>query len=424
MADIQQTLTKTERNLWNAIISEAMAQLKYNAYAHKALQEGYPEVAQIFQEVSGAENIHGMNHLQVSGEIKASIENLRNVIAGESKEILTMYPRFIKDALEEGRTDAAETFIMAMDRENHHLQVFNVALQELEAKLDQSSEIAEDGATLSTNGPNSQVRHVTTEPEVHPTYTAARKEIEGERWRVASLGRIREVVFGGQDGLLSTMLLVTAVAASGASNTTVLISGLAGALAGMVSMATGAFLGSRSEQDVQRAEIAKEARELEEHPAEELAEIAKEARELEEHPAEELAELVVLYQREGLSFSEAQGVAEHIAADKDLWLRTLVEKELGLSPDVTSNPVKDALAMGAAFIVGAVIPIIPYFFIHDKVGIAVSVSATLVGLFVLGMGKGRIVQKSPVLQGLEILLIGAAAAGVGFGLGEGIPRLI
>jgi VIT1/CCC1 family predicted Fe2+/Mn2+ transporter/rubrerythrin len=406
MADIQQTLTKTERNLWNAIISEAMAQLKYNAYAHKALQEGYPEVAQIFQEVSGAENIHGMNHLQVSGEIKASIENLRNVIAGESKEILTMYPRFIKDALEEGRTDAAETFIMAMDRENHHLQVFNVALQELEAKLDRSSEIAEDGATSSTNGPNSQVRHVTTEPEVHPTYTAARKEIEGERWRVASLGRIREVVFGGQDGLLSTMLLVTAVAASGASNTTVLISGLAGALAGMVSMATGAFLGSRSEQDVQRAEIAKEARELE------------------EHPAEELAELVVLYQREGLSFSDAQGVAEHIAADKDLWLRTLVEKELGLSPDVTSNPVKDALAMGAAFIVGAVIPIIPYFFIHDKVGIAVSVSATLVGLFVLGMGKGRIVQKSPVLQGLEILLIGAAAAGVGFGLGEGIPRLI
>ena len=406
MADIQRTLTKTERNLWNAIISEAMAQLKYNAYAHKALQEGYPEVAQIFQEVSGAENIHGMNHLQVSGEIKASIENLRNVIAGESKEILTMYPRFIKDALEEGRTDAAETFIMAMDRENHHLQVFNVALQELEAKLDRSSEIAEDGATPSTNGPNPQVRHVTTEPEVPPTYTAARREIEGERWRVASLGRIREVVFGGQDGLLSTMLLVTAVAASGASNTTVLISGLAGALAGMVSMSTGAFLGSRSEQDVQRAEIAKEARELE------------------EHPAEELAELVVLYQREGLSFSDAQGVAEHIAADKDLWLRTLVEKELGLSPDITSNPVKDALAMGAAFIVGAVIPIIPYFFIHDKVGIAISVSATLVGLFVLGMGKGRIVQKSPILQGLEILLIGAAAAGVGFGLGEGIPRLI
>ena len=230
--------------------------------------------------------------------------------------------------------------------------------------------------------------------------------VTGERWRVASLGRVKEVVFGGQDGLLSTMLLVTAVAASGVGNTTVLISGLAGALAGMISMATGAFLGSRAEQDVQ------------------MAEIANEARELEEHPGEELAELVVLYQREGLSFSEAQGVAEHIAADKDLWLRTLVEKELGLSPEITSNPIKDAITMGAAFIVGALIPILPYFFIQGNIGIAASVSATLAGLFVLGMGKGRMVQKSPLLQGLEILLIGAAAAGVGFGLGEGIPRLI
>ena len=406
MADIQRILTKTERNLWNAIISEAMAQLKYNAYAHKALQEGYPEVAQIFQEVSGAENIHGMNHLQVSGEIKTSMENLKNVIAGESKEILTMYPRFVKDALDEGRTDAAETFSMAMDRENHHLQAFTVALEALEAKLAHNSEIAADGATPSTNGPTSQNRHIITEPAVSPTYAAARKELEGERWRVASLGRIREVVFGGQDGLLSTMLLITAVAASGVSNTTVLISGLAGALAGMISMATGAFLGSRAEQDVQ------------------MAEIAKEAAELEEHPGEELAELVVLYQREGLSFSEAQGVAEHIAADKDLWLRTLVEKELGLSPEITSNPIKDAITMGAAFIVGALIPIIPYFFIQDKIGIAASVSATLLGLFILGMGKGRVVQKSPILQGLEMLLIGAAAAGVGFGLGEGIPRLI
>ena len=406
MADMQRTLSKTERNLWNAIISEAMAQLKYNAYAHKALQEGHPEVAQIFQEVSGAENIHGMNHLRVSGEIKESIENLRNVVAGESKEILTMYPRYVKDALEEGRTDAAETFMMAMDREKHHLEVFTSALEELETKLARSGETQDEGATSPAIETVSQDKPVITEHELSPTYAAARKEVEGERWRVASLGRVREVVFGGQDGLLSTMLLVTAVAASGVSTTTVLISGLAGALAGMISMATGAFLGSRAEQDVQ------------------MAEIANEARELEEHPGEELAELVVLYQREGLSFSEAQGVAEHIAADKDLWLRTLVEKELGLSPEITSNPIKDAITMGAAFIVGALIPILPYFFVQGNIGIAASVSATLVGLFVLGMGKGRMVQKSPLLQGLEILLIGAAAAGVGFGLGEGIPRLI
>ena len=68
-------LSKTDKNLWNAIVGEAMAHLKYNAFAHKALEEGLPEVAQVFQEVAGAETIHGMNHLRVSGEINTTAIN-------------------------------------------------------------------------------------------------------------------------------------------------------------------------------------------------------------------------------------------------------------------------------------------------------------------------------------------------------------
>ena len=406
MANIERTLTKTDRNLWNAIVSEAVAYLKYSAYAHKALEEGHPEVAQIFQEVAGAENIHGVNHLRVSGDIKSSMENLRNVVVGESKEISTMYPRMVRDALDERRTDVAEAFILAMDRERHHLEVFSRAMEALEAKLGKrGGPEAGDGAAVARESAGFQ-RLAAAEPEVSPTYAAARREVEGERWRVASLGRIREVVFGGQDGLLSIVALVTALAVADIGNTAVLIGGLAGALSGTVSMLTGAYLGSKAEQDVQEAEIAREAKELE------------------EHPAEELAELVVLYQREGLSFSEAKGVAEHVAADKDLWLRTLVEKELGLSPEITSNPIKDAFAMGSAFIVGAFIPLMPYFFADGIQAIGASIGATLVGLFVLGLSKGRLVHKSPVFQGLEVLIIGAASAGVGFALGEGIPRLV
>ena len=80
--------------------------------------------------------------------------------------------------------------------------------------------------------------------------------------------------------------------------------------------------------------------------------------------------------------------------------------------------------MGAAFIGAALVPVVPYFFSDSGTAIGASIAATLVGLFVLGLGKGRIVQKAPLLQGLEILLIGAASAVVGFGLGEGIPRLV
>ena len=227
----------------------------------------------------------------------------------------------------------------------------------------------------------------------------------GQRWRVAAKGRIREVVFGAQDALVSTVALVTALAVANVGESGILVGGLAGALAGMMSMATGAYLGSKAEQEVQQAEIAHEAAELE------------------DHPAEELAELVVLYQKEGLSFKDAQGVAEHIASDKDLWLRTLVEKELGLSPEMTSRPIKDALTMGAAFILAAFIPVIPYFFGASNAIIGAAIGSTLLGLFVLGVVKGRMVQKQPILQGLEVLAIGAGAAVVGFALGEGIPRL-
>ena len=81
-AEIDQ-LSNTDKNLWRAIVSEALANLKYNAYAIKAMEEGLPEVAQVFQEVSGAETIHGINHLRVSGEIGTSLENLRAVSAEE-----------------------------------------------------------------------------------------------------------------------------------------------------------------------------------------------------------------------------------------------------------------------------------------------------------------------------------------------------
>ena len=280
MATDSPLMSKTDRNLWSAIVSEALAYLKYNAYAHRALEEGHPEVAQVFQEVAGAETIHGMNHLRVSGALNSTAINLRTVTEGESKEYSTMYPKMIQDALDEGRQDAADSFALAMDRERHHLEVFTNALNLLEAK---NSAIAAankptlsipDSASIETTGPApGSALEIETDGMTMSDYVSAATEIDRERWRVARLGRLREVVFGAQDGLLSTVALVTGVAVAVENQTTVLVAGLAAALPGMLSMATGAWLGSRAEQDVQRSEIAREAQELEESPAEELAEL-------------------------------------------------------------------------------------------------------------------------------------------------------
>ena len=414
------SLTRTEKNLWNAIVSEALANLKYNAYAQRAMQEGHPEVAQIFQEVAGAETVHGINHLRVTGDMASTADNLRAIIEGEAQEAATIYPRMIREALEEGHQEAADSFTLAMEREHRHLEAFTEALQGLEAKL-AAHEAAERPAHVPeipvmpasvTSSVLSTLPAGTAEAEAaaerafdRETYNKAVTEVDTERWRVAQLGRLREVVFGAQDGLLSIVALVTSIAVAVESQTTILVAGLAAALPGMLSMATGAFLGSRAEQDVQRAEIEREAHELE------------------TNPAEELAELVVLFQREGRTYHEARELADEISQDRDLWLKTLAEKELGISTEDTTNPAKDALVMGLAFITGAAVPLLPHFFLTGGTAIGVSVGATLAGLFALGLLKGRMVQRSPLLQGLEILGIGTVSAGVGYALGELIPRL-
>lgn len=425
MTSSAQELSRTERNLWSAIVGEAMAHLKYNAFAHKALEEGYPEVAQVFQEVAGAETIHGLNHLNVAGEVNSTLENLRAVVEGETREFSVMYPRMIRDAQEDSRQDAADSFALALEREQHHQAIFSRALEQLESRQRRLSQTPEPyrAATIEV-AEDEEPREPTPAPAPQPvavspdllvgteesridlnTYVAATIEVDKERFRVANLGRLREVVFGAQDGILSTVALVTSVAVAIGDGATILVAGLAAALAGMISMATGAYLGSRAEQDVQRAEIAREARELE------------------ENPAEEFAELVVVLQREGRSFQEASDLAAEIAQDKEAWLRTLVEKELGISADETTSPVKDAMVMGVSFVVAAAIPITPYLFLSGWPAIVVSIAGALLGLFVLGMGKGRLVSKSPVLQGLEILVIGAISAAIGFALGDLVPRL-
>ncbi len=413
-------LTRTQKNLWNAIVSEALANLKYNAYAQRAMQEGHPEVAQIFQEVAGAEIIHGVNHLRVTGDMASTAENLRSIMEGEAQEAATIYPMMIREALEEGNQEAADSFTLAMERERRHLESFTEALNGLEAKL-----AAQNGTFRLAPAPEIPVMPASIASVSLPpvrdgsseaaaaadrafdreTYNTAAAEVDREIWRVARLGRLREVVFGAQDGLLSTVALVTSLAVAFESQTTVVVAGLAGALPGMISMATGALLGSRAERDVQRAEIERESRELD------------------ANPAEELAELVVLYQREGMTFQEARQMADEISQDRDLWLKTLVEKELGISTEETASPVKDAMVMGLAFITGAAIPLVPHFFLTGDTAIGVSVGGTLAGLFALGLLKGRLVERSPLLQGLEILGIGTISAGVGYALGELIPRL-
>jgi VIT1/CCC1 family predicted Fe2+/Mn2+ transporter len=171
----------------------------------------------------------------------------------------------------------------------------------------------------------------------------------------------------------------------------------------MMSMSAGAFLGSRAEREVRESELAREAHEIA------------------TKPEEELAELIEIYRREGFRYDEAVEMAERVAQDPDLMLRTLAEKELGLSTDVEASPAKDAVAMGASYIVGAILPLIPYFFLEDITAVLSSIVIAVSTLFVMGVAKARFTRRNPLLSGAEIMAIGTAVAAAGYGLGVVFP---
>jgi rubrerythrin len=126
-------MNKTENNLQQAITGEARARLKYTAFAMQAMQEGHPEVAQLFLEAAGAETIHGISHLRVAGGITTTQGHLDAAANGEDDEIEEMYPRFIREAEEEERPDAAASFRLALEREKHHRTMFKDAFQAFNA---------------------------------------------------------------------------------------------------------------------------------------------------------------------------------------------------------------------------------------------------------------------------------------------------
>src|SRR5215471_1809484 len=120
-------MTNTETNLAAAITGEAKARLEYTAFAMQAMQEGHPEIAQLFLEAAGAETIHGISHLRVAGAVGTTMENLDEAANGEDYEIEEMYLHFVREAEEDARSDAAASFNLALEREKHHRAMFKEA---------------------------------------------------------------------------------------------------------------------------------------------------------------------------------------------------------------------------------------------------------------------------------------------------------
>lgn len=118
-------------NLKEAFAGESQANRKYLAFAKKAEEEGFSQVAKLFRAAAAAETVHAHNHLRVLGEIKSTKENLQSAISGETDEFEDMYPAFIEQAKEEGNEKAAWSFDVANKVEKIHAELYKKALEDL-----------------------------------------------------------------------------------------------------------------------------------------------------------------------------------------------------------------------------------------------------------------------------------------------------
>jgi VIT1/CCC1 family predicted Fe2+/Mn2+ transporter len=227
----------------------------------------------------------------------------------------------------------------------------------------------------------------------------------GEAARIAGLSRIREFILGTQDGLLVPLGVVTGMAAAHPARSLIIVAGLAEAVAGAISMGGGSFLASQAEEQLYRSEIAAEGREID------------------EFPERETAELVLVLEREGLAREQAETVARGLASNPNVFLRTKVEKELGLSPDAGGAALGDATVVGLTYLGAAIVPLWPYFLFSLNVALVVSLACTLLALFAVGVAKGRITRLSLLRAGIQVMIVGSISAGVGFAIGHLVTTL-
>jgi vacuolar iron transporter family protein len=227
-----------------------------------------------------------------------------------------------------------------------------------------------------------------------------------ERRKASILGEIREAIFGAQDGLVSTLAAVMIVAGATTDQFTVVVAGIAVGLGGVFSMAAGEYMSSKSQREIFEAQIVGEREEVAQRPGEAEAEVA------------------YMLEEDGLPRQGADDVARIMANHPEVILKTMVEKELGLSGEhAEAGPLQGAIVMGASFGLGALVPILPYLLIDVRVATWLSLLATGAVLFGIGVVKTRWTRRDWIRSGLEILAIGAFAGIAGYFFGDLLPGL-
>lgn len=219
------------------------------------------------------------------------------------------------------------------------------------------------------------------------------------------LDAIRELVFGLEDGLVSTLGAVAGVAAGTEDSRIVVLSGLVLIAVEALSMAAGSYLSNKSHREMLEKRIEDERKEIE------------------EKPEEEAEELRVMYRQRGFNEDETSILVKRITADKELWLEEMMAKELRIGAGDLEEPTARAFVMGMAYVVGGAIPVLPFLLMPVGVALPVAITATIASLFAVGFAKATATGCSRWKGGMEMVVVASAAAVIGYAIGSFVGSL-
>ncbi len=217
---------------------------------------------------------------------------------------------------------------------------------------------------------------------------------------VATGGNLRAAVFGVNDGLVSNASLILGVAGATSNHAVIVLSGVAGLVAGAFSMAAGEYVSVRSQREMYEYQIGLEREELD------------------QYPEEEAHELALIYAARGLPRDEARQLADRLIGDREHALDTLAREELGLNPDDLGSPTGAALSSFVSFAAGAAVPLLPFVLGAGAASLGVAIALTAVALFAVGSMLSLFTGRSALSSGARMLAIGAGAGVVTYLVGN------
>ena len=241
-----------------------------------------------------------------------------------------------------------------------------------------------------------------TKAEVGHAIPTQLSEVGRRHHNAGTGGTLRAAVFGVNDGLVSNASLILGVAGATGEGGAILLTGIAGLLAGAFSMAAGEYISMRSQREIFEYQIGMERAELE------------------QYPQEEAAELALIFAAKGIEKDEARKLADKLISDPDRALDTLAREELGLNPDELGSPWGAALSSFMAFAAGAIIPLLPFMFATGQQALIIAISLTCVALFTVGATLSLFTGRNAWHGGLRMLAIGVAAGAGTYIIGKAL----